>query len=86
MVLVPDTKGLKDADRVEKIQDEVQVMLMDYVQSRLPDQRARFGKLLLSVSSLHSLAADKPIERVFFKKVEGKDIFEILLSQLISPS
>ena len=78
-----DTHGLKAADQVEQLQDEAQLLLADYVWSRLPTQPARFGKILLSVAVLRSLA-EKPIEHLFFSAVPAKDMFESILSQVIS--
>jgi len=78
-----DTQGLKAADQVEELQDEAQLILADYIWSRLPAQPARFGKILLSVAALRSLA-EKPIEHLFFSAVPAKDIFESILSQVIS--
>ena len=78
-----DTHGLKAADQVEELQDEAQLILADYIWSRLPAQPARFGKILLSVAALRSLA-EKPIEHLFFSAVPAKDMFESILSQVIS--
>ncbi|XP_020608084.1 photoreceptor-specific nuclear receptor-like isoform X2 [Orbicella faveolata] len=78
-----NTQGLKAADQVEELQDEAQLILADYIWSRLPAQPARFGKILLSVAALRSLA-EKPIEHLFFSAVPAKDIFESILSQVIS--
>ncbi|XP_067025819.1 photoreceptor-specific nuclear receptor-like [Acropora muricata] len=78
-----NTHGLKAADQVEQLQDEAQLLLADYVWSRLPVQPARFGKILLSVAALRSLA-EKPIDQLFFSAVPGKDMFESILSQVIS--
>ena len=82
-ILLVDTHGLKAADQVEQLQDEAQLLLADYVWSRLPVQPARFGKILLSVAALRSLA-EKPIDQLFFSAVPGKDMFESILSQVIS--
>lgn len=76
-------QGLKAADQVEELQDEAQLILADYIWSRLPAQPARFGKILLSVAALRSLA-EKPIEHLFFSSVPAKDMFESILSQVIS--
>jgi len=78
-----NTHGLKAADQVEQLQDEAQLLLADYVWSRLPAQPARFGKILLSVAALRSLA-EKPIEHLFFSALPAKDMFETILSQVIS--
>jgi len=74
---------LKAADQVEELQDEAQLILADYIWSRLPAQPARFGKILLSVAALRSLA-EKPIEHLFFSAIPAKDMFESILSQVIS--
>lgn len=68
---------------MEQLQDEAQLLLADYVWSSLPIQPARFGKILLSVASLRSLA-EKPIEHLFFNAGSAKDVFETILSQVIS--
>ena len=82
-MLLPDTHGLKAADQIEQLQDEAQLMLADYIRSRLPGQPVRFGKILLSVAALRCLA-EKPFEHLFFNSVPAKDIFETVLSQVIS--
>lgn len=83
MCFLADIQGLKAADQVEELQDEAQLILADYIWSRLPAQPARFGKILLSVAALRSLA-EKPIEHLFFSSVPAKDMFESILSQVIS--
>ncbi|KAJ7389053.1 hypothetical protein OS493_033912 [Desmophyllum pertusum] len=59
-----NTQGLKAADQVEELQDEAQLILADYIWSRLPAQPARFGKILLCVAALRSLA-EKPLNTCF---------------------
>ncbi|XP_068683315.1 photoreceptor-specific nuclear receptor-like isoform X2 [Montipora foliosa] len=80
-----NTHGLKAADQVEQLQDEAQLLLADHVWSRLPGQPSRFGKILLSVAALRSLA-EKPLDHLFFSTVPAKDMFESILSQVISSS
>ncbi|XP_048586715.1 nuclear receptor subfamily 2 group C member 2-like isoform X2 [Nematostella vectensis] len=81
----PETKGLKDSDQVDKIQDHIQLLLAHHTMTKHPTHPSRFGKLLLSISPLHSLA-EKPIEEVLFRKTDDKDIFESVLSQLMDNS
>ncbi|EDO43049.1 predicted protein [Nematostella vectensis] len=81
----PETKGLKDSDQVDKIQDHIQLLLAHHTMTKHPTHPSRFGKLLLSISPLHSLA-EKPIEDVLFRKTDDKDIFESVLSQLMDNS
>jgi hypothetical protein len=80
--LISETKGLKDAETVDKIQDEIQLLLSSHVKSLHPSHPTRFGKLLLSLLAVQSVA-EKPIEEVLFRISDDKDIFETLLSKLI---
>ncbi|KAK3730147.1 hypothetical protein QZH41_016925 [Actinostola sp. cb2023] len=82
IIFRPEAKGLKDAEMVDKIQDDIQLLLSIHVSSLHPNHPTRFGKLLLSLLPVQSLA-EKPIEEVLFKVTSDKDIFETLLSKLI---
>ncbi|XP_031568137.1 nuclear receptor subfamily 2 group E member 1-like [Actinia tenebrosa] len=82
LIFKPETKGLKDAETVDKIQDEIQLLLSSHVTSTHPNHPARFGKLLLSLLAVQSVA-EKPIEEILFRIADDKDIFETLLSKLI---
>ncbi|KXJ14862.1 Photoreceptor-specific nuclear receptor [Exaiptasia diaphana] len=82
IIFRPETKGLKDAETVDRIQEDIQQLLLEHVSSLHPNRPTRFGKLLLSLLPVQSLA-EKPIEEFLFKVANDKDIFETLLSKLI---
>jgi len=56
--VVADTAGLTDAKAVQRLQDEAQLLLFQYVRrARAADDQWRFGQLLLTVPSLSQAAA-----------------------------
>ncbi|UYV78835.1 hypothetical protein LAZ67_16002947 [Cordylochernes scorpioides] len=65
-----ETPGLQDAGQVESIQDQTQLMLHEYVLTRQPPSKVRFGRLLLLLSGLRAVGADA-IEEVFFRRTIG---------------
>ncbi|XP_061578601.1 photoreceptor-specific nuclear receptor-like [Cololabis saira] len=77
----PETRSLKDAEQVENLQDQSQVLLGQHIQSVYPDQSARFGRLLLLLPSLHFVTSEK-IERMFFHKTIGSTPMEKLLCDM----
>lgn len=82
LFLFLETKGLKNAEAIDKIQEDIQQLLLKHVSSLHPNHPTRYGKLLLSLLPVQSLA-EKPIEEFLFKVANDKDIFETLLSKLI---
>ncbi|XP_067091158.1 photoreceptor-specific nuclear receptor [Osmerus mordax] len=77
----PDTRGLKDPEQVENLQDQSQVMLGQHIHSLYPSQSARFGKLLLLLPSLHFVSSER-IEQLFFHKTIGNTPMEKLLCDM----
>ncbi|UYV78834.1 hypothetical protein LAZ67_16002945 [Cordylochernes scorpioides] len=70
LLFKPETPGLQDAGQVESIQDQTQLMLHEYVLTRQPPSKVRFGRLLLLLSGLRAVGADA-IEEVFFRRTIG---------------
>ncbi|XP_040596188.1 photoreceptor-specific nuclear receptor [Mesocricetus auratus] len=77
----PETRGLKDPDHVEALQDQSQVMLSQYSKAHHPSQPVRFGKLLLLLPSLRFITAER-IELLFFRKTIGNTPMEKLLCDM----
>ncbi|KAF7241606.1 Photoreceptor-specific nuclear receptor, partial [Varanus komodoensis] len=77
----PETRGLKDPDQVENLQDQSQVMLGQHNQIHYPNQPVRFGKLLLLLPSLKFLPSER-IELLFFRKTIGNTPMEKLLCDM----
>ncbi|KAG8012679.1 Photoreceptor-specific nuclear receptor, partial [Nibea albiflora] len=77
----PETRSLKDAEQVENLQDQSQVLLGQHIHSIYPDQSARFGRLLLLLPSLHYVSSQK-IEQLFFQRTIGSTPMEKLLCDM----
>ncbi|XP_037080271.1 nuclear receptor subfamily 2 group E member 1-like [Pollicipes pollicipes] len=75
----PETPRLADTRPVEMLQDQAQCVLSDYVRARFLRQPTRFGRLLLLIPALRSVAATA-VETLFFKETTG----EIGVSRLLS--
>ncbi|XP_062998444.1 photoreceptor-specific nuclear receptor [Elgaria multicarinata webbii] len=77
----PETRGLKDPDQVENLQDQSQVMLGQHNQIHYPNQPVRFGKLLLLLPSLKFISSER-IELLFFRRTIGNTPMEKLLCDM----
>ncbi|KAM6960911.1 photoreceptor-specific nuclear receptor [Aplochiton taeniatus] len=77
----PETRGLKDPEQVENLQDQSQVMLGQHIHSIYPSQSARFGRLLLLLPSLHFVSSER-IENLFFHRTIGNTPMEKLLCDM----
>ncbi|KAJ6664091.1 hypothetical protein lerEdw1_008306 [Lerista edwardsae] len=77
----PETRGLKDPEQVENLQDQSQVMLGQHNQMHYPSQPVRFGKLLLLLPSLKFISAER-IELLFFRRTIGNTPMEKLLCDM----
>ncbi|XP_023188550.1 photoreceptor-specific nuclear receptor-like [Xiphophorus maculatus] len=77
----PETRGLKDPEQVENLQDQSQVMLGQHIRSHYPTQPARFGKLLLLLPSLRFVNSER-IELLFFHRTIGNTPMEKLLCDM----
>ncbi|XP_068084382.1 photoreceptor-specific nuclear receptor-like [Anabrus simplex] len=74
-----ESRGLRDPVHVELLQDQTHVMLHEYCAAR---HKARFGKLLLLLPSVHSLSRQS-IEELFFRKTVGDVSIERLLGDMV---
>ncbi|XP_019388803.1 PREDICTED: photoreceptor-specific nuclear receptor [Crocodylus porosus] len=77
----PETRGLKDPEQVENLQDQSQVMLGQHNRTHYPSQPVRFGKLLLLLPSLRFISSDR-IELLFFRRTIGNTPMEKLLCDM----
>ncbi|XP_034288528.1 photoreceptor-specific nuclear receptor [Pantherophis guttatus] len=77
----PETRGLKDPDQVENLQDQSQVMLGQHTHIHYPSQPVRFGKLLLLLPSLKFITSER-IEVLFFRRTIGNTPMEKLLCDM----
>lgn len=77
----PETRGLKDPEQVENLQDQSQVMLGQHSRTHYPSQPVRFGKLLLLLPSLRFVASER-IELLFFHRTIGNTPMEKLLCDM----
>nr|XP_033775420.1 photoreceptor-specific nuclear receptor [Geotrypetes seraphini] len=77
----PETRGLKDPEQVENLQDQSQTMLGQHSRTHYPSQSVRFGKLLLILPSLRFISSDR-IELLFFHRTIGNTPMEKLLCDM----
>ncbi|XP_055048249.1 photoreceptor-specific nuclear receptor isoform X1 [Misgurnus anguillicaudatus] len=77
----PETRGLKDPEQVENLQDQSQVLLAQHMHTLYPNQVARFGRLLLLLPSLHFVSSER-IEQLFFQRTIGNTPMEKLLCDM----
>uniref|UniRef100_A0A4W3I5V5 Photoreceptor-specific nuclear receptor n=1 Tax=Callorhinchus milii TaxID=7868 RepID=A0A4W3I5V5_CALMI len=77
----PETRGLKDPEQVENLQDQSQVMLGQHSRTHYPTQPVRFGKLLLLLPSLQFVSSGR-IELLFFHRTIGNTPMEKLLCDM----
>ncbi|XP_019354875.2 photoreceptor-specific nuclear receptor [Alligator mississippiensis] len=77
----PETRGLKDPEQVENLQDQSQMMLGQHNRTHYPSQPVRFGKLLLLLPSLRFISSDR-IELLFFRRTIGNTPMEKLLCDM----
>ncbi|XP_050400842.1 photoreceptor-specific nuclear receptor isoform X2 [Patella vulgata] len=77
----PETRGLKDPQQVENLQDQAQVMLGQHIRAQHPTRPFRFGRLLLTLPALRYIPFDR-IERLFFGRTIGNMPMEKLLCDM----
>nr|XP_009934193.1 PREDICTED: photoreceptor-specific nuclear receptor [Opisthocomus hoazin] len=75
------TRGLKDPEQVENLQDQSQVMLGQHNRSHYPGQPVRFGKLLLLLPALRFISSER-VELLFFRRTIGNTPMEKLLCDM----
>ncbi|XP_022105764.1 photoreceptor-specific nuclear receptor-like isoform X2 [Acanthaster planci] len=81
----PESRGLRELQKVETIQDEAQLVLGDVVRMRQPSQRVRFGRLLLALSHIRSIDS-RCVEELFFRRTIGSVPIERLLCDMFKSS
>ncbi|XP_006167357.1 LOW QUALITY PROTEIN: photoreceptor-specific nuclear receptor [Tupaia chinensis] len=79
----PETRGLKDPEQVEALQDQSQAMLSQHSKAHHPGQPVRFGKLLLLLPSLRLITSERT-ELLFFRKTIGNTPMEKLLCDMFT--
>ncbi|XP_053210543.1 orphan steroid hormone receptor 2-like [Panonychus citri] len=77
----PEARGLKDVIRIENMQDQAQIMLLQHEKARNPSSPTRFGRLLLLLVSLRFIAAEK-IGAIYFQRTIGNTPMEKLLCDM----
>lgn len=76
-----ETLGLVDVQPVEMLQDQAQCILSDYVRHKHPRQATRFGRFLLLLPCIRSIAAST-VEKLFFRDTIGDIPIEKLLADM----
>ena len=77
----PETRGLKEPQTIETLQDQAQMMLAQHISST-SNASNRFGKLLLLLPMLKNIGASR-VERLYFSQTIGNLSIEKLLTDLI---
>jgi len=75
-----ETRGLKEPQIIESLQDQAQMMLAQHVSTTSSSNR--FGKLLLLLPILKNIGSSR-IERLYFSQTIGNLSIERLLTDLI---
>ncbi|XP_013785406.1 photoreceptor-specific nuclear receptor-like [Limulus polyphemus] len=81
LLFKPEVHGLRDPLQVELLQDQTQLMLHEYVLTKQPPSKVRFGKLLLVLSVVRRISSHA-IEEAFFRKTIGNIPIERLLCDM----
>ena len=71
-------KGLEDSNRIESMQDQAQLMLIEHERIKNPSNSCRFGKLVFLLASLRAFAPDI-IRKIYFQKTIGNNSIDKLL-------
>ncbi|XP_071498337.1 photoreceptor-specific nuclear receptor-like [Diadema antillarum] len=77
----PESQGLREGAAVERIQDDTQMTLAEYSQTRHPGHRTRFGRLLLLLPSVRSIQS-KTVEILYFRNTIGSIPIQRLLCDM----
>jgi len=78
----PESKGLKEATRVQELRERVYASLEEYCKAKHEDQPGRFAKLLLRLPALRSIGL-KCLEHLFFFKLIGDNSMDSFLIDLL---
>lgn len=81
IIMILDTRGLKDPIQVENLQDQAHVMLGQHTRNQHPGQPVRFGRLLLMLPLLKNVPAAR-IEAIFFQRTIGNIPMEKVLCDM----
>lgn len=81
LIIIPETRGLKDPLQVENLQDQAQVMLGQHARGQHPTQPARFGRLLLMIPLLRHVPTQR-VEHIFFQRTIGNTPMEKVLCDM----
>ncbi|XP_069119677.1 photoreceptor-specific nuclear receptor-like isoform X1 [Argopecten irradians] len=80
-----ESRGLRDYMHVDTLQDQAQLMLHEYTATHQPNNKVRFGKLLLMLPALRTVNA-RALEDVFFRRTIGNVPIERLLCDMFKSS
>ncbi|XP_050735207.1 photoreceptor-specific nuclear receptor-like isoform X2 [Eriocheir sinensis] len=83
----PEARGLRDGYGVEVLQDQTQLMLHEYLASKVcgAGGRVRAGKLLLLLPALGHISATA-VQEIFFKRTVGNTPIERVLCDMFKSS
>ncbi|CAL4150081.1 unnamed protein product, partial [Meganyctiphanes norvegica] len=83
----PEARGLRDGYGVEVLQDQTQLMLHEYLASKVigAGARVRVGKLLLLLPALSQISA-QAVQDLFFRKTVGNTPIERVLCDMFKSS
>ncbi|XP_060074736.1 nuclear receptor subfamily 2 group E member 1-like [Ylistrum balloti] len=80
-----ESRGLRDYIHVETLQDQAQLMLHEYTVTHQPNNKVRFGKLLLMLPALRTVNS-RALEDIFFRRTIGNVPIERLLCDMFKSS
>ncbi|EFX89201.1 tailless-like protein, partial [Daphnia pulex] len=81
VILFKTSAGLRDIPSAVNLQDQAQLTLSRYVSTAYPNQPLRFGRLLLLLPALRTIAPST-IEELFFRKTIGNIPIERIISDM----
>ena len=68
---------------VEHLQDQAQMLLLEYAHQQVPRHAARFGRLLLSLAALRTVSA-RALQRAFFLQTVGSANLERVIKDIFN--
>ncbi|KAI6220039.1 NR LBD domain-containing protein [Aphelenchoides fujianensis] len=76
----PETRGLKDASLVERMQDQAQIMLQQHIGRS--HSMTRFGRVLLLIPVLEAACPPPLIEHAFMRVALGEKTLQSVITDI----
>ena len=75
--------SIRDPGLVDNLQDQVQLLLLEYARQQYPRHAARFGRLLLRLAALRAIPS-QALQRVFFMQTVGSASLERVIADIFT--